>query len=336
MKEMADEAERIHRNLVSIYAQRFGDAMPSGQGLYKARLRAAVMPVYAYMRRSGHEEGGLELLNVATGLALEPLVGRVGSESFTREAAQAMEPAYLKRAFAAITTCMKEGPSLPTQLKPGFSEIAALVHESLGDSIGVTRYSTDAQHRLDHLVNISVSAEVTHVAKLAGAPDHPDVAKSLNSLAFLHRTQGDYAKAEPLYKRSLAILEKALGPDHPDVAMSLNNLALLYDTQGDYAKAEPLIKRSLAIWEKALGPDHPDVARGLNNLAELYKTQGDYVKAEPLYKRSLAIWEKALGPDHPDVALSLNNLAGLYRATKRPAEAEELEARAKKIRAIKR
>jgi len=31
-----------------------------------------------------------------------------------------------------------------------------------------------------------------------------------------------------LYKRSLAISEKALGKNHPDVATILNNLALLY------------------------------------------------------------------------------------------------------------
>jgi hypothetical protein len=44
-----------------------------------------------------------------------------------------------------------------------------------------------------------------------------------------------YADAEPLYKRSLAINERALGPDHPDVALSLNNLAQLYQAQGRYA-----------------------------------------------------------------------------------------------------
>jgi len=51
-------------------------------------------------------------------------------------------------------------------------------------------------------------------------------------------TQGKYADAEPLYKRSLAIREKALGPEHPDVAASLNNLAELYRAQGKYAEAE--------------------------------------------------------------------------------------------------
>ena len=65
------------------------------------------------------------------------------------------------------------------------------------------------------------------IREKALGPDHPDVATSLNDLASLYDTQGDYAKAEPLYKRSLSIWEKALGPDHPDVATSLNNLAEL-------------------------------------------------------------------------------------------------------------
>ena len=35
-------------------------------------------------------------------------------------------------------------------------------------------------------------------------PDHPNTATFLNNLAALYRAQGKYAKAEPLYKRSLA------------------------------------------------------------------------------------------------------------------------------------
>ncbi|CAN0535323.1 unnamed protein product, partial [Laminaria digitata] len=85
--------------------------------------------------------------------------------------------------------------------------------------------------------------------------------------------QGNYAEAGPLYKRSLAIDEKALGPEHPNVATSLNNLAGLFETQGNYAEAGPLYKRSLAIDEKALGPEHPSVARSLNNLAVLFRAQ---------------------------------------------------------------
>jgi CHAT domain-containing protein/Tfp pilus assembly protein PilF len=161
----------------------------------------------------------------------------------------------------------------------------------------------------------------------AAAGDPIAEANSLTQQAVALYQRGHYADAEPLYKRSLAILEKALGPDHSDVATILNNLAELYRNQGRYADAEPLSMRSLAIREKALGPDHPDVAVSLNNLAGLYHNQGRYADAEPLLERALAILEKARGPDHPDVATTLNNLAGLYQAQGHYAEAEPLYKR---------
>jgi tetratricopeptide (TPR) repeat protein len=159
-----------------------------------------------------------------------------------------------------------------------------------------------------------------------------EAARLLNGVAYYLCERARYAEAEPLYRRSLAIREKALGPDHSDVAQSLNNLAVLYKAQGRYAEAEPLYQRSLKIWEKALGPDHPEVATGLNNLALLYDAQGRYAEAEPLYRRSLEIWEKALGRNHPDVANSLNNLAALYKAQGGYAEAEPLYQRSLAIR----
>ena len=96
-------------------------------------------------------------------------------------------------------------------------------------------------------------------ARRRWGPSTPTWRTSLNNLAELYQAQGRYAEAEPLYRRSLAIREKALGPEHPDVGTSLNNLAELYRAQGRYAEAEPLYRRSLAICEKALGPEHPDV-----------------------------------------------------------------------------
>ena len=48
---------------------------------------------------------------------------------------------------------------------------------------------------------------------------------ALNNLAYLYQDLGRYADAEPLYRRSLAINEKALGPEHPDEAAGLNKHA---------------------------------------------------------------------------------------------------------------
>ncbi|MGB3188457.1 MAG: CHAT domain-containing protein, partial [Limnoraphis sp.] len=121
-----------------------------------------------------------------------------------------------------------------------------------------------------------------------------DVANSLNNLALLYSDQGRYDEAEPLYQRSLAIYEKALGGNHPDVANSLHNLALLYRDQGRYSEAEPLYQRSLAIREKALGENHPDVAQSLNNLALLYQVQGDTTQAINFLSRGLDVEEQNL------------------------------------------
>jgi hypothetical protein len=145
-------------------------------------------------------------------------------------------------------------------------------------------------------------------------------------------TSGSLCRCRALFKRSLAIQEKALGPDHPDVATSLSGLADLYQDEGRYADAEPLYKRSLGIKEKVLGPDHPGVATSLNGLANLYQTEGRYADAELLYQRSSAIQEKALGPDHPYVATSLNNLAILHEHRGRYADAEPLLKRSLAIR----
>lgn len=168
MKEMADEAERIHRHLVGIFSSEFLGAQPTGPGLYKARLHSAVMPVFAYVHRTGDEEGAMELLNVATGVAIEPLVEKIGVEKLSREEAKELGLGFLKSSFSAITTCMREGPSQPGKEKPGFAQLAYLIHEALGDSIGQERYTSEARDRLDHLVKSGLSGEVRHTAELAG------------------------------------------------------------------------------------------------------------------------------------------------------------------------
>jgi tetratricopeptide (TPR) repeat protein len=100
-------------------------------------------------------------------------------------------------------------------------------------------------------------------------PDHYELAVTFNNLAALSHAKGDDAEAEQLYRRALAIKQKALGSDHPDVAMTLNNLAVLFKSAGKYSEAEPLYQRALAIFEVALGPTHPKVITCRQNYARL-------------------------------------------------------------------
>ncbi len=57
-------------------------------------------------------------------------------------------------------------------------------------------------------------------------------------------------EAEPLYERSLAIREKALGPEHPNVAGSLENYSALLSETGRGSEAVKLEARARAIRAK--------------------------------------------------------------------------------------
>lgn len=57
--------------------------------------------------------------------------------------------------------------------------------------------------------------------------DSPDLATALSNLGRLYRDQKRFADAEPLYKRALAIREKAFGAEDPSVAAVLRNYAIV-------------------------------------------------------------------------------------------------------------
>ena len=174
--------------------------------------------------------------------------------------------------------------------------------------------------------------EAHAAAVLAFAPDTGEAATNtsllLNQCALHLYARADYAQAEPLYRRALAVCEKNLGPNHSHVASALNNLAQLLKATSRLAEAEPLMRRALAIDEESFGPGHPQVATALNNLAALLQATNRLAEAEPLMRRALAIDEESFGSGHPAVARDLNNLATLLQDTNRLAEAEPLKRRA--------
>ena len=123
---------------------------------------------------------------------------------------------------------------------------------------------------------------------------HPEYARSLTYLAGLYRSQGEYARAEPLLREALEILKKSVGENHRHYATALVNLAGLYKDQGDYVQAEPLFVKAIEIWKKVMGEKHPSYAKSLSNLAGMYYAQGDYARAEPLQQQAVSIRRQEL------------------------------------------
>lgn len=84
--------------------------------------------------------------------------------------------------------------------------------------------------------------DCVNVCQALFAGDHPDVATSLNNLAFLYNSQGRYSDAEPLYSDALAMCQRVLGVNHPLTATIRENLAILQ------RQSTPR-----AIWKRRLG-----------------------------------------------------------------------------------
>ena len=97
-------------------------------------------------------------------------------------------------------------------------------------------------------------------------PDDLPLAASLDNLAVVYAKQEMFSKAEPLYRRSLAIKQKA------DV-LAMNNLALTLEAKGDNAAAEALYRRALALAEHI--PSFPAGAN-VGEADALKKTLTDY------------------------------------------------------------
>ncbi|QOZ72744.1 CHAT domain-containing tetratricopeptide repeat protein [Bradyrhizobium arachidis] len=180
--------------------------------------------------------------------------------------------------------------------------------------------------RINALISAGKYSEALPLAQGMAARMESDngreLAAALNNLGQVYAGQGRDDLAEPLYKRAIALMEKALGLETPLVSAELTNLAALYQRQGRFAEAEPLFKRALAVSGKGLSREHPDVGRALNNLATLYVKQERQAEAEPLFQRALAIYQKVGGAEHPAVATVLNNIGQVDRDLNRDAEAE--------------
>jgi len=137
------------------------------------------------------------------------------------------------------------------------------------------------------------------------ATPSPILAKALNGAANLAREQGDYARAQLLHERSLAIW-RGHGDKH-GMAEALNNLGLIALYQGKHEEAHQRCEEGLALF-RDLG-DKGGIGAALNNLGNVARERGQSARAAVLHTESLGL-RRELG-DKRGIALSLNNLANV-------------------------
>ncbi len=162
MTEMANESERTYRGMIKTFNEEVEEGLlsappagptvePNGSGIYKARIFGSLFIAMAYAR-SGHSlQENEEMMNIATGVALDSLQGE-GDVYFDREEARPFTSTYLVSAFKSVLAAFEAGPVLPGAMTPQHITLSNHLHDALKESIGAERYTPEVRERFDHVV----------------------------------------------------------------------------------------------------------------------------------------------------------------------------------------
>jgi tetratricopeptide (TPR) repeat protein len=160
-------------------------------------------------------------------------------------------------------------------------------HPDVADAVGEVCY---ARYRADRMEGGAGDCRAA-IATIESAygPEHPLLARPLNSLGSWLLGTGKADQAVPLFERAIAVTGKGDRAPAPDRAMFQQNLAVALDEQGRHAEAEPILRAASHALEASLGKDHPDVARARHNLASNLVAQGRLADGRKLAETILAM-----------------------------------------------
>ena len=158
------------------------------------------------------------------------------------------------------------------------------------------------------------------------------LAQTLSNLALVYDARGETSRAEESFAQSIQLLEKSLAGPHKTMAAAFLSIALegfaqLHFHQGKLDEAEHEFARSKEIAFAAGNTGR--VSKVSFELAEVLAAKGKYEDAKILYQQAI----QTGGSDTAQTATMLERFSKLLRTMKADRQAEEVEFRAKRIRA---
>jgi len=128
--------------------------------------------------------------------------------------------------------------------------------------------------------------------KLHGAGS-PNTGVALQIEAEVQSARRQYAAAEALHQKALAIFQKAYGEKHMSVAVTLHNIGAMLYAQDKNKEAEKYLRRALAVKEQLLKPGNLSIAHTLDQLSIVLAAQGRDIEADRYKKRAEGIRQRA-------------------------------------------
>jgi len=206
-----------------------------------------------------------------------------------------------KGLYSEAEPVMRKMLEIEERLSGGKQYESAIGLHNLGTSLRLMRRLDEAEPLLRRSMDLFAQ----------GQERHPEATKPINTLALLLMERHQWAEAEELLQKALALDQESYGRSHPAIAMDLRHLALLLSSTGRAHEAEPVIRRSLQISQEVNGATHLKTARTIRVLASILHDLGRTEEAEPLARQVLEIFEQVLGPDHPLTQTARKDLSSL-------------------------
>ena len=119
--------------------------------------------------------------------------------------------------------------------------------------------------------------EALDQSKRTASPDKEDLVATLNTIAAIYSSQGNYAKAEMALKRVVAIRTLAVGDkvsdkNYSQISTAMRSLVKLYVDWGKYDKAEKVFKNVIGVEKNAFGRSYAGNTEDIELLINLYDT----------------------------------------------------------------
>jgi CHAT domain-containing protein/tetratricopeptide (TPR) repeat protein len=158
---------------------------------------------------------------------------------------------------------------------------------------------------------------------------HPYVALALEGLGLQMYWGGNFADAEQMLKRALAISAESLGPLHPDHASKLSSLGRVYREMGRLDRAEPLLTQARQTALEVFGARSGRYAMATRDLAVLYEDSGRIAEAETILRKAAELDKDAPLLDRAEALPTLILLAEIEARMGEREKAEGLIIQAK-------
>ncbi len=145
-------------------------------------------------------------------------------------------------------------------------------------------------------------------------PQHPLTATTLNEMALLHMSAGDFPAAEAVLRELEPINVVIYGERGFSTVVSRGNLVNTLLNQKKWDEAAVLGKANLEAARQTMGADSRSALMGERNLARGLAQTGvpaDVAEAERLFRHAIAGLPKAMGAKHPEPFRARHDL-GLF------------------------